>query len=123
MGLDFGIKRRRKGENYKNLQWEEVCSWRNCFDVKNIFYKTIKFDEENDGEYGTPISIGAMQVLIGKLSDELLKVDLNNLKEVDEYTVNKTLLAIQDLSKIVDEAILDCCYDNIEYDYVVFDSY
>lgn len=45
MGLDFGIEKRRKGENYKGLSFEECCSWRNCHEVKRIFSETIEFDD------------------------------------------------------------------------------
>ena len=118
MGLDFGIEKRRKGENYKGLEFEDCCSWRNCHEVKRIFNETIEFNDE----YYYPITIGAMQILIKKLSDELQKVDFNKMKEVDEYSVNKLLCAIEDLSKIINDAIWD--YQNgIEYEYRVFDSF
>ena len=72
MGLDFGIQKRRKGENYVGLSWEDAHdSWRNCHEVKRIFKDTIEFDDT----YNYPISIGAMQILINKLSEELQKVD------------------------------------------------
>ena len=118
MGLDFGIEKRRKGENYKGLAFEDCCSWRNCHEVKRIFNETIEFNDE----YYYPITIGAMQILIKKLSDELQKVDFNKMDEVDEYRVNKLLCAIEDLSKIINDAIWD--YQNgIEYEYRVFDSF
>ena len=119
MGLDFGIEKRRKGENYSGLLWEDAHdSWRNCHEVKRIFSETIEFNDE----YYYPITIGAMQILIKKLSDELQKVDFNKMDEVDEYSVNKLLCAIEDLSKIINDAIWD--YQNgIEYEYRVFDSF
>ena len=119
MGLDFGIEKRRKGENYAGLSWEDAHdSWCNCHEVKRIFKETIEFNDT--GYY--PISIGAMQILIKKLSDELQKVDFNKTDEVDEYRVNKLLCAIEDLSKIINDAI--CDYQNgIEYEYRVFDSF
>lgn len=118
MGLDFGIEKRRKGENYKGLAFEDCCSWRNCHEVKRIFSETIEFNDE----YCYPITIGAMQILIKKLSDELQKVDFNKIDEVDEYSVNKLLCAIEDLSKIINDAILDY-QEGIEYEYRVFDSF
>ena len=119
MGLDFGIQKRRKGENYVGLSWEDAHdSWRNCHEVKRIFKETIEF---NDAGY-YPISIGAMQILIKKLSDESQKVDFNKMDEVDEYSVNKLLCTIEDLSKIINDAIWD--YQNgIEYEHRVFDSF
>ena len=119
MGLDFGIQKRRKGEAYENLRWEDAHdSWCNCHEVKRIFKETIEFNDT--GYY--PITIGAMQILIKKLSDELQKVDFNKMDEVDEYSVNKLLCAIEDLSKIINDAIWD--YQNgIEYEYRVFDSF
>ena len=119
LGLDFGIQKRRKGEAYENLRWEDAHdSWRNCHEVKRIFSETIEFNDE----YYYPITIGAMQILIKKLSDELQKVDFNKMDEVDEYSVNKLLCAIEDLSKIINDAIWD--YQNgIEYEYRVFDSF
>ena len=119
MGLDFGIQKRRKGESYAGLSWEDIHdSWCNCHEVKRIFKETIEFNDT--GYY--PITIGAMQILIKKLSDELQKVDFNKMDEVDEYSVNKLLCAIEDLSKIINDAILD--YQNgIEYEYRVFDSF
>ena len=119
MGLDFGIQKRRKGENYAGLSYENAHdSWCNCYEVKQIFKETIEFNDT--GYY--PITIGAMQILIKKLSDELQKVDFNKLEEVDEYSVNKLLCAIEDLSKIINDAIWD--YQNgIEYEYRVFDSF
>ena len=119
MGLDFGIQKRRKGEAYENLCWEDAHdSWRNCHEVKRIFSETIEFNDE----YYYPITIGAMQILIKKLSDELQKVNFNKMDEVDEYSVNKLLCAIEDLSKIINDAIWD--YQNgIEYEYRVFDSF
>ena len=119
IGLDFGIQKRRKGENYAGLSWEDAHdSWRNCHEVKRIFSETIEFDDT----YCYPISIGAMQILIKKLSDELQKVNFNKMDEVDEYSVNKLLCAIEDLSKIINDAIWD--YQNgIEYEYRVFDSF
>ena len=118
VGLDFGIEKRRKGENYKGLAFEDCCSWRNCHEVKRIFSETIEFNDE----YYYPITIGAMQILIKKLSDELQKVDFNKIDEVDEYRVNKLLCAIEDLSKIISDAIWDY-QDGIEYEYRVFDSF
>lgn len=118
MGLDFGINKRRKGENYKGLVWEDVCSWRNCHEVKQIFSETIEFND--DFEY--PITIGAMQILIKKLSDELQEVNFNNMKVIDDYNVPKLLLAISDLSQIVNDAIWDY-QQGIEYEYRVFDSF
>ena len=118
MGLDFGIEKRRKGENYKGLTFEDCCSWSNCYEVKRIFSETIEFNDE----YYYPITIGAMQILIKKLSDELQKVDFNKMDEVDEYNVNKLLCAIGDLSKIISDAIWDY-QDGIEYEYRVFDSF
>ena len=119
MGLDFGIQKRRKGENYAGLSWEEAHdSWCNCHEVKRIFKETIEFNDT--GYY--PITIGAMQILVKKLSDELQKVDFNKMNEVDEYSVNKLLCAIEDLSKIINDAIWN--YQNgIEYEYRVFDSF
>ena len=119
MGLDFGIEKRRKGENYEGLKWEgTAATWRNCYEVKRIFSETIEFNDE----YYYPITIGAMQILIKKLSDELQKVDFNNMDEVDEYRVNKLLCAIEDLSKIISDAIWDY-KDGAEYEYRVFDSF
>ena len=119
MGLDFGIQKRRKGENYAGLSWEDAHdSWRNCYEVKRIFSETIEFDDT----YNYPISIGAMQILVKKLSDELQKVDFNKMEEVDEYSVNKLLCAIEDLTKIINDVIWDY-QDGIEYEYRVFDSF
>ena len=118
MGLDFGIEKRRKGENYKGLAFEDCCSWRNCHGVKRIFNETIEF---NDAYY-YPITIGAMQILIKKLSDELQKVNFNKMDEVDGCSVNKLLCAIEDLSEIISNAIWDY-QDSIEYEYRVFDSF
>ena len=119
MGLDFGIEKRRKGENYVGLSWEGAHdSWCNCHQVKQIFKETIEF---NKGYY-YPISIGAMQILIKKLSDELQKVDFNKMEEVDDYNVPKLLCAIEDLTKIVNDAIWDYS-QGIEYEYRVFDSF
>ena len=119
MGLDFGIKKRRKGESYAGLSWEDIHdSWCNCHEVKRIFKETIEFNDT--GYY--PITIGAMQILIKKLSDELQKVNFNKMDEVDEYSVNKLLCAIEDLSKIINDAIWDF-QDGIEYEYRVFDSF
>ena len=118
MGLDFRIEKRRKGENYKGLAFEDCCSWRNCHEVKRIFNETIEFNDE----YYYPITIGAMQILIKKLSDELQKVNFNKMDEVDEYSVNKLLCAIEDLSKIINDAIWDY-QEGIEYEYRVFDSF
>ena len=118
LGLDFGIEKRRKGENYKGLSWDDCCSWRNCHEVKDIFRETIEFNDT----YYYPISIGAMQILIKKLSDELQKVDFNKMDEVDDYNVNKLLCAIEDLTKIINDAIWDYS-QGIEYEYRVFDSF
>ena len=119
MGLDFGIQKRRKGESYAGLSWEDIHdSWCNCHEVKRIFKETIEFNDT--GYY--PITIGAMQILIKKLSNELQKVDFNKMDEVDEYSVNKLLCAIEDLSKIINDAIWDY-QDGIEYEYRVFDSF
>ena len=119
MGLDFGIQKRRKGKAYENLRWEDAHdSWRNCHEVKRIFKDTIEFDDT----YCYPISIGAMQILIKKLSDELQKVDFNRMEEVDDYGVPKLLCAIEDLTKIVNDAIWDYS-QGIEYEYRVFDSF
>ena len=118
MGLDFWIEKRRKGENYKGLGFEDCCSGRNCHEVKRIFSETIEFNDE----YYYQITIGAMQILIKKLSDELQKSDFNKMDEVDEYSVNKLLCAIEDLSKIINDAIWDY-QEGIEYEYRVFDSF
>lgn len=119
MGLDFGIQKRRKGEIYSLLSWEDAHdSWRNCHEVKRIFSETIEFNNT----YYYPISIGAMQILIKKLSDELQKVDFNNMEAVNEYSVNKLLCAIEDLTKIINDAIWDY-RDGVEYEYRVYDSF
>lgn len=119
MGLDFGIQKRRKGENYVGLSWEDAHDfWRNCHEVKRIFSETI----ESNNEYYYPISIGVMQVLIKKLSDELQEVNFNNMEEVDDYEVPKLLCAIEDLSKIVNNAIRDY-QQGIVYEYRVVDSF
>ena len=118
MGLDFGIEKRHKGENYKGLAFEDCCSWRNCHEVKRIFNETIEFNDE----YYYPITIGAMQILIKRLSDELQKVDFNKMEEVDDYSVPKLLCAIEDLSKIINDAIWDH-QEGVEYEYRVFDSF
>ena len=119
MGLDFGIQKRRKGNGSAGLSWEDAHeSWRNCHEVKRIFKEMIEFDDT----YCYPISIGAMQILIKKLSDELQKVDFNKMDEVDDYNVNKLLCAIDDLTKIINDAIWDYS-QGIEYEYRVFDSF
>lgn len=119
MGLDFGIQKRRKGKGYENLKFEDAHdSWRNCHEVKRIFSETIEFNNT----YYYPISIGAMQILVKKLSDELQKVDFNDMEAVDEYSVNKLLCAIEDLTKIINDAIWDY-QDGIEYEYRVYDSF
>ena len=118
IGLDFGIEKRRKGEAYKTLQFEDVCSWRNCHEVKRIFRETIEFNDT----YLYPITIGAMQILIKKLSDELQEVNFNKMDEVDEFAAYKLLCAIEDLSKIISDAIWDY-QQGIEYEYQVFDSF
>ena len=119
LGLDFGIQKRRKGENYVGLSWEDAHdSWRNCHEVKRIFKETIEFDDT----YCYPISIGAMQILIKKLSDELQKVDFNKMEEVDDYSVNKLLCAIEDLTKVINDAIWDYP-QGIEYEYRAYDSF
>lgn len=118
MGLDFGIQKRRKGENYKGLSFEDCCSWSNCHKIKKICSETIEFNDT----YYYPITIGAMQILIKKLTDELQKVNFNNMDEVDEYSNGKLLCAIRDLSSIINDAIWDY-QDGIEYEYRVFDSF
>ena len=119
MGLDFGIQKRRVGDAYKSLRWEDTHnSWRNCDEVKDIFRETIEFNDT----YYYPITIGAMQILIKKLSDELQKVDFNKKEEVDGYSVNKLLCAIEDLTKIINDAIWDYS-QGIEYEYRVYDSF
>lgn len=118
MGLDFGIKKRRKEESYKGFKWEEVCSWKNCHEVKKIFSETIEFNDE----YYYPITIGDMQIIIKKLSDELQKVNFNNIEEIDDYNVSKLCIAISDLTMVINDAIWDY-QQGIEYEYVVFDSF
>ena len=118
MGLDFGIERRRKGKNYEGLAWEECCSWRNCHEVKAIFEDTIEFNDK----YIYPISIGAMQILLKKLSDDLQGFDLSDTESLDTYNLKKLLCAIEDLSKIINEALWDCQH-GAEYEYRVFDSF
>ena len=119
LGLDFGIQKRRKGKAYEHLKYEDAHdSWRNCHEVKRIFSETIEFDDT----YCYPISIGAMQILIKKLSDELQKVDFNKMDVVDEYGVPKLLCAIEDLTKIINDAIWDYS-QGIEYEYRVYDSF
>lgn len=119
MGLDFGIQKRRLGKEYSTLKFEDAHdSWRNCHEVKRIFKETIEFNES----YYYPITIGAMQILVKKLSDELQKVDFNNMDEVDDYSVGKLLCAIEDLSKIINDALWDYS-QGIEYEYRVYDSF
>ena len=50
------------------------------------------------------------------------KLIFNKMDEVDEYSVNKLLCAIEDLSKIINDAIWDY-QDGIEYEYRGFDSF
>ena len=119
MGLDFGIQKRRKGEAYENLRWEDAHdSWRNCHEVKRIFEETIEF---NDAYY-YPISIGAMQILIKKLCDRLQEENFNDMDFIDDYQLTKLLCAISDLCKIINDAIWDYS-QGIEYEYRVFDSF
>ena len=119
MGLDFGIEKKRKGQAYSSLAWEDAHdSWRNCYEVKRVFCETI---ETNDTGY-YPITIGAMQVLVKKLSDRLQEENFNDLDYVDEYKVNKLLCAISDLCKIINEALWDY-QQGIEYEYRVYDSF
>ena len=118
MGLDFGIEKRRMGAAYKGLAWEKVHdSWRNCYEVKDIFCKTI---ETNDTYY-YPITIGAMQVLVKKLTDQLQEENFNNMGSVDEYRVNKLLLAISDLFMIIRDALWEY-QEGIEYEYRVYQT-
>lgn len=118
MGLDFGIQRKRKGEAYKTLQWEDCCWWRNCHEVKEIFHETIEFNDD----YEYPITLGAIQILIQKLSDELQTYNFNDMEDIDGYSIEKLLTAIADLSAILNEAIYQ--YEQgIEYDYKVIDSF
>ena len=63
-----------------------------------------------------------MHIIIKKLTDELQKVDVNKMDEGDEYSVNKLLCAIEDLSKIINDAIWNY-QEGIEYEYRVFDSF
>lgn len=119
MSLDFGIQKRRKGENYKGLAWEDAhTSWRNCHEVKKIFSETIEFNDT----YYYSITIGAIQILIKKLSDELQKINFNNLDDVDDYSVSKLLCAVADLGRILNDALWDY-QEGIEYEYRVYDSF
>lgn len=119
MGLDFGIEKRRKGEAYQGLAWEEAHDpWRNCHEVKDIFCKTI----ETNNTYYYPITIGAMQVVVKKLTDRLQEENFNNIDAIDEYRVNKLLCAISDLCDIIADALFENL-DGIEYEYRVYDSF
>lgn len=119
MGLDFGIEKKRIGPAYSSLAWENAhYSWRNCYEVKHIFCETI---ETNDTCL-YPITIGAMQVLIKKLCDRLQEENFNDMESIDEYKLSKLLCAIEDLSKIINEAIWDY-QQGIEYEYRVYDSF
>lgn len=119
MGLDFGIEKRRKGQAYSALIWEDAHeSWCNCHEVKRIFCETI---ETND-TYSYPITIGAMQVIVKKLSDRLQKENFNDMDSIDDYQLTKLLCAISDLCNIINDALWD--YDQgIEYEYRVYDSF
>ena len=119
MGLDFGIQKRRKGEAYSTLAWEDAHdSWRNCHEVKRIFCETI---ETND-TYLYPISIGAMQIIVKKLCDRLQEENFNNMDEINDYQLTKLLCAISDLCTIINDAIWDY-QQGIEYEYRVYDSF
>lgn len=133
MGLDFGIEKRRKGSAYESLEWEECAYGRNCYNVKNIFRQTLKdfdmYDEdmnkvkhEYDGGGYTPITLGAMQILIENLVTELQEVNSNFLNKVDEYAVCQILSMIGELSDVLRDALNDYSC-GIEWEYRVFDSY
>ena len=103
------------------IKWVWILAYRKDAKVKTtqrIFKETIEFNDT----YCYPITIGAMQILIKKLSDELQKVDFNRMDEVDDYSVNKLLCAIEDLTKIINDAMWDYS-QGIEYEYRVFDSF
>lgn len=119
MGLDFGIEKKRKGEAYTSLAWEDAHdSWCNCHEVKRIFCETI---ETNDS-YVYPITIGAMQIIVKKLCDRLQEENFNNMDSINEYQLTKLLVAISDLCTIINDAIWDY-QQGIEYEYRVYDSY
>lgn len=120
MGLDFGIQRRRLGAGYEGLAWEDVCDWRNCHRVKQIFKETIDCSAK-DGYY--PISTGAIQILIGKLNSELQTLNFNDMYCIDEYAMGKLLVAIADLSYLLADALYECNNEDIVYEYRVYDSY
>ena len=119
MGLDFGIEKRRKGDAYSSLAWEEAhYSWRNCHEVKRIFCETI---ETND-TYCYPITLGAMQIIVKKLCDRLQEENFNNMDQIDDYQITKLLCAISDLCKIISDTFWDY-QQGIEYEYRVYDSF
>ena len=119
MGLDFGIEKKRKGEAYSTLTWEDAHdSWRNCHEVKRIFCEII---ETNDS-YVYPITIGAMQIIVKKLCDRLQEENFNDMDSIDDYQLTKLLCAISDLCTIINDALW-YYQQGIEYEYRVFDSY
>ncbi|MBR3833558.1 MAG: hypothetical protein IKJ73_04525 [Lachnospiraceae bacterium] len=119
MGLDFWIEKKRKGNAYSTLAWENAHEpWRNCHTVKRIFCETI---ETND-TYIYPITIGAMQVIVKKLSEELQEEDFNDIENIDYSYTRKLLIAIKDLCTIINDEIWNN-KQGIEYDYRVIDDF
>ena len=119
MGLDFGIQKRRKGDAYSSLAFEDAhLPWCNCHEVKRIFCETI---EINDTDY-YPITIGAMQIIVKKLCDRLQEENFNNMDMINDYKLTKLLCAISDLCKIISDALWDY-QQGIEYEYRVYDSF
>lgn len=121
MGLDFGIRRKKKGEAYASDAWEDMVYGRNCHKVKDIVLSNIStYDKDN---YEAKLTIGTLNNLAIKLAESLKEYNLNNEDTFynDDYT--KTLDFLSQLSETIKQHCIDFEYDGFDYDYLLYDSF
>lgn len=119
MGLDLGIVKRRKGEDYSMCSWDDVCWWRNCWQAREIILSCIcTYDEE---AHEALINLGAMQKMIEELTKEVSDRNISEIVISDDTI--KIYQCISDLAQIIHDEMWAWCWADPEYEYKLIDSY
>lgn len=121
MGLDFIIKRKKKGEAYKSDTWQDVVVGRNCYNVKEIILNNIS--TYNKDTQIAELTIGTLNNLLMILTNELGNINLNDKYSITDDNYIRLLSFISELSNCIYRHCIDYTFDGIEYEYILVDSY
>lgn len=123
MGLDFLIKKRRKGEAYEGSSWEEIAYGRNCYAVRDVVLRYVDTDKGED-DYVYPVGFGTLNNIAKALIDEAVSQrDFNNKEEMTDDGYIKMMYFASDLAKGLAASAVDYEYETAEYEYRIINSY